>query len=443
MAERVAHRGLEQMPTELSKNVGDDCFDVDASSSSRPSTRAEVDVARELLLQHGADPKKVGATVQIGKFRDRKTGELSPAGPMTTEDGERIWVKFPTPDGKNKHGMSDEEKLEYINAMTPPKPRISPVRTTARTRGKTDKVAAVWSDIQHGFRRLIIDGEEVIVSTHDPRALNVARQVIKYAQPDRLIDLGDALDFESFSRFSGDRRAHGLLGVGLSSFQHDVTGGFRADNPNAEYDWLGGNHEERLFKQIYDRFPELADVRQINPDGSMGRVALSLEAILHLDQLRVKYHGGYPANRLKINDRLYAMHGHASKGSKGSTTNHYLHNSDMPTISKLSGHTHRNESSSRRVRLGEDEWRVVSADSFGTLCKVDGTVQGHGTGHTLDGVNVASTPNWEHGFGFIEYRDGDAPFDVHHVRIHTEDGYMARWGGRTFYPTVDGYGNPL
>lgn len=117
----------------------------------------------------------------------------------------------------------------------------------------------------------------------------------------------------------------------------------------------------------------------------MGRVALSLEAILHLDQLRVKYHGGYPANRLKINDRLYAMHGHASKGSKGSTTNHYLHNSDMPTISKLSGHTHRNESSSRRIRLGEDEWRVVSADSFGTLCKVDGTVK----------VMVRGTPSME------------------------------------------------
>ncbi len=403
-----------------------------------PATDAEVDVLQEALRKIGQDPDKVGASgfITLKPKVDKDGTEVLDAegNAVVVPTVTGVWVKTRTP-GK-AHAKGNAEDL--ATQITPTSPRVYPVRTNARRVTKKDKLAAVWSDVQFGYR----DIQGVMVPTHDPRALNVARQVIKHVQPDLLVDIGDALDFEPLSHFKDDNRAKTLLKPTFAGFQREVTAGIRADNPDARYVWIEGNHEKRWFKQIYDRFPELADVYNVSPEGALGAQALSLQSILHLKELEVEFLEGYPANRFKINERLYAMHGDATKG-KDNTPNHYLHRGDMPTKSFLSGHTHRNESASTRTRIEENTWVTREGHSFGALCKIDGTVAGVTSGRRLDGSNVESTPNWQHGLGIVEYREGDEPFDVHHVAIHTEDGYVARFGGKTFYPSCDEFGNPV
>ncbi|NCU38095.1 hypothetical protein EOL96_03520 [Candidatus Saccharibacteria bacterium] len=411
---------------------------VEEYTGEAPATETEVDVLQEALRKVGQDPDRVGASgfitlkPKIDEDGAEVVDENGNAVVVPTVTG--LWIKTRTPGKAHaKDGLED-----LAAQITPKSPRVYSVRTDYRRATKKDKTAAVWSDVQFGYR----DIEGVMVPTHDPRALNVARQVIKYVQPDLLIDIGDALDLEALSHFKDDNRSKTLLRPTFAGFQRDVTAGFRADNPNARYVWLEGNHEKRWFKQIYDRFPELADVYNVSPEGALGAQALSLQAILHLEKLGIEFLEGYPANRFMINERLYAMHGDATKG-KDNTTNHYLHRGDMPTKSFLSGHTHRNESASTRTRIDETTWVTREGHSFGALCKLDGTVAGITSGRRLNGSNVVSTPNWQHGIGIVEYKEGDEPFDVHHVRIHTEDGYRAKFGGNTFYPTCDEFGNPV
>lgn len=402
------------------------------------ATPDQADLLRAAIVRAGQNPEKVGASAFI-KFSEQ-VGEDGVVTQVPTVTG--VWIKSGTPNGKEARGTADEQLEELATTITPPSPKVYSVRTSAKKTAKKDKIAGVLSDVQFGYRRILVAGKEILVPVHDPQALNVGRQVIKHAQPDLVLDVGDALDFASFSHFSDDSRGTGLMRPTLQGFQRDVTAGIRADNPNARYVWLEGNHEKRWFKQIYDRFPELGEVYNIGAGGELGRLALSLQSILHLDELEIEYLEGYPANRFKINDRLTAMHGDSTKG-KGNTANHYLHRGDMPTKSFIFGHTHRNESASTRVRVDDDTWITREAHSFGALCKVDGTVPGTTSGRTLDGSNVESTPNWQQGVGIIEYQEGDRPFYVHHVPIHTEDGYEARFDGRTFYPTCDEFGQPL
>lgn len=399
------------------------------------ATPAQEDKFAGLMERVGSSMRERGGTGQF-KFSEveGKGGSME-----VTITPERLWVKSAPP--KRGRHERDAELLEMYSEYTaPPAVRVSPVRTSSYS-GKRDKIAVVVPDIQYGYR--IVDGEYVPV--HDPRALNVGRQVIRHigTELDLLVNIGDALDLEEFSKHVDDPAAWNTGAKRNRDFQRDVTAGMRADAPNARHILLEGNHEKRYRQYIMEKAPHLVGERIITANGELGRSALSLATIFSFDELEIEYLEGYPQNYFQINDRLRAIHGEISD-TQGSTVHKILRAGNaIPGMSYVSGHTHRAERASRTVYMPDGSRRVVSAESFGTLCRIDGNVPSGRMGRRTDNSVEGSLPNWQQGIGVVYYRDGDAPFKTEFVPINTEDGYEAWFDGRVFVPTVDELGNPL
>lgn len=409
---------------------------IEEYTAGEVATPYQEDKFANLMHQVGSSIQDRGGTGQF-KF-NRVEGE--DGGTEVTITAERLWVKS-APPKRGRHDQTAELIQMHAEYTAPPAARISPVRTSSYS-GKRDKIGIIVPDIQYGYR--IVDGEYVPI--HDPRALNVGRQVIRHigTELDLLVNIGDALDLEEFSKHVDDPASWNTGARRNRDFQRDVTGGMRADAPNARQVWLEGNHEKRYRQYIMEKAPHLVGERIVLPNGELGRSALSLATVFSLDELEIEYLEGYPQNYFDINDRLRAIHGELSDTS-GSTANKLIRSGGaIPGKSYVFGHTHRRESQSRTILMPDGSARAVSAESFGTLCRVDGQVPSGRMGRRTDNtVENGMPPNWQQGIGVVYYREGDAPFKTEFVPINTHDGYEAWFDGRVFTPTVDELGNPL
>ncbi|AGL62457.1 hypothetical protein L336_0755 [Candidatus Saccharimonas aalborgensis] len=394
-----------------------------------------VDTAQEFLRAAGVDPSRVNYSVHL-KPVETKDDDGNVVG--TTYKATSGWAKSTRP----AKGDAERELLEtYAHYTTPPSPRISPVRTSSYRTGKRDKIGVILPDTQFGYR--YVDG--IYVPIHDPRALNVARQVIRCigTELDLVVHVGDALDYPHFGKHDDDPATWNTTQKTNADFQREVTAGaMRADAPNAKSVWLEGNHEKRRRVYVEDKAPHLVGERVVNPDGSPGELALSLANVFSLGKLGIDYIEGYPNNWYRINDRLMVIHGSQSN-VKGSTVHGILHNTAHPSMSVISGHTHRAEKATKTIYLPDGTPRTVQAESFGTLADIRGAVPAGNMGRTMDNLHTESLPNWQQGLGIVYYREGDAPFKTEFVPIHTFDGHEALFDGKVFTPTVDEYGNPL
>lgn len=290
----------------------------------------------------------------------------------------------------------------------------------AKPRKRTDKLLADIGDLQYGFRRT----ERGLEPLHDERAIDVTLQAIKDAQPDLIVLGGDELDLGELSRWSPDSRDFiDTLQVSIDGL-HKLLAQLRADNPNARIVNLDSNHIQRIGKFMLKNAYPLFGVRQANMPDNWSVV--SYPHLLRLNELDIEFYGGYPAEDFLINDRLSARHGDKAS-AKSSTAAMYLPELER---SLLFHHTHRQESLTKTTQLG----RYVTAFSFGCLTRTDGAVPSYGNGIDAKGRVVSRNENWQSGFGFVEYREGDYPFSQTPVLINRQDGYEARANGKVFTP---------
>ena len=277
----------------------------------------------------------------------------------------------------------------------------------------------VLPDIQIGY---FVDGRGNLHATHDEAALDVALQLIRFVRPDRIDLVGDNADFPELSKYrlaptfvrttqaTVDRTA--LLVAQLRAAAGD----------ECEIRWLEGNHEARLSNYIMDNARAAFGLRVGNLPESWP--VLSIPNLCRLDEHRVEYVPGYPANETWINDRLRVIHGHQVT-SNGSTAHKYLANERVSTVF---GHIHRREwaERTRRTRSGS---RTILALSPGCLCRTDGRVPSTKGGVDLDGVPIPSTEDWQQGVAVFTYEEGDGRFVPEQVPIL--NGWTV-YGGREF-----------
>jgi hypothetical protein len=317
-----------------------------------------------------------------------------------------------------------EPEPEDINYLTQAAPTIiRPSRVKPKKR--TDKLLADIGDLQFGYRRHI-DGS--LTPLHDESAVDVTLQVIKDQQPDVIILGGDELDMPELSRYPQDSRHF------VDTFQtsidglHKLLAQLRADNPNARIINLPSNHIERLGKFMIKNAYPLFGVRRANRPDEFA--AMSYPNLLRLDELEIEYQGGYPAHIQPINDRLVTIHGDKSN-SRGSTASMYLNYFEK---SVMFHHTHRQESLTRTTQFG----RYVTAFSFGALTSNGGAVPSHGNAVDERDRIVPHRENWQNGMGFVEYRDGDYPFQQHPILIDPKDNYEIKFDGKVYTPNEQG-----
>ena len=148
---------------------------------------------------------------------------------------------------------------------------------------------------------------------------------------------------------------------------------------------------------------------------------MSMPYLLRLNELDVTYHDAYPNAHVWVNDVLRAEHGD-KVNSKGSTAQRYL--ADTPHVSRLFGHTHRQEVVQRTTwdRAGKIKSAAINP---GCLCRVDGAVPSVHGSIGANGQPSTVYEDWQQGAAIIRYTDDQ--FFVELVQF--EDG-MTVYGGK-------------
>ncbi|HEY6021904.1 MAG TPA: metallophosphoesterase family protein [Candidatus Paceibacterota bacterium] len=136
---------------------------------------------------------------------------------------------------------------------------------------------------------------------HDALMLKKILQVVKDVKPDKILSIGDAIDFPQVSRWSvGTAGFYATtLQEHVEGFRRDVLVPLREVAPAATITWLEGNHDVRLKEFVTKYAPAL---RVLD--------ALKMESLFGLDDLNIKYSRG--PERIATN--TIAVHGHEAGG---------------------------------------------------------------------------------------------------------------------------------
>lgn len=277
-------------------------------------------------------------------------------------------------------------------------PRVLAHPRNTRTRNHDLEIVVVVPDAQIGHRW--DRTHQALKPMHDRRALDVVVQAIEILQPDRVVNQGDFLDLAPWSRH---RRPMDIRDTTTPQLReaHWWQSEFVRAAPDADQDYLEGNHEARINKALTDNMPEATTTI---PVGHVRPLA-SIETLLALDSLGVKYHGPY-GSRMWLWDIVEMTHGDTVRSGAGKTVASL---SERSLHSVWVGHIHKREQATRTV-WGPDGPKSVTASSCGCLCLLG----------QEDVPGYEGRREWQQGFGIIIY-DKKTGMD-HHIVVPIEDG---------------------
>lgn len=288
----------------------------------------------------------------------------------------------------------------------------SPVKITANFNvnkvNRKLKRAFLLPDPQIGYRRDLTTGD--LDPFHDEAAMSVALQIGQDFNPDLVINLGDFLDLPMFGRFEQEP------GFQMTT-QPTIDRGYQflveqqLNMPNAEYILFEGNHDVRLQNFIIKNAMAAFGLKQASAPDSWP--ILSVQNLLRLDELGVKYVDGYPQGEHYINDRLRVEHGRKT-APRGKIASKIV---DDERVSTITGHNHRIETVYKTTGV-RGAAKVNMGTTLGCLCRIDGAVPSTKSAINANGKPVLAFEDWQQAVGVVYYEEGDGPFKVDHVLIH-------------------------
>lgn len=215
---------------------------------------------------------------------------------------------------------------------------------------------------------------DIHIPYYDPFAWQLFLNIVKVVKPTKINVGGDALDCYLFSAFDKDpeRMKDGSFQEDLDQWFHMAREMQRAAPDDCEYEFVPGNHEDRL-RRYFMRNPELYGLR-----------ALELPALMRLDELGIKYQ---ESEIEVVPGLLIIKHGDVVRKDSAFSAKGELEK-EKYTISTITGHTHRLGTHYARTRL-----RVVKAHENGCLCKLD--------------PEYVKNPNWQQGLTMTTHFGGE------------------------------------
>tara|TARA_R100000458_G_C8278547_1_gene255109 strand:- start:5507 stop:6862 length:1356 start_codon:yes stop_codon:yes gene_type:complete len=371
-----------------------------------------------LVSPTGTTPPDIGKILSIfkvdenvWKVQDYKvnTWQVAMKGTKTTSEGME-----PIPKVVNLYKL--EAKLVRLKPVVQEWPvikaaqvNVKPIKTTPPKRDT--KIALVIPDIQAGFKKDIESYSNKLEPLHDRFAMDIVWQIAEFLQPETVVLLGDNLDLPSWS-------THFMIKPEfIQTTQPTIDelaswyGALRGIVPNANIEYIEGNHEKRLLDNIIKNTMESYALKRANmPDEDP---IISVPFLLGLDKMGITYHGDYPRGEYWINDDLVCHHGNKVGAKSGQTVTKVL---DEARHSSIFGHIHRVELACKTVRSRRKNHTYLAA-SFGTLCRLDASIV----------PTNARQVNWQQGCGVVEYTDDW--FNIHPVVITNN---KAIYNGRLF-----------
>jgi len=200
---------------------------------------------------------------------------------------------------------------------------------------------------------------------HDRRCWDIAVQVAEMLKPDRIVMLGDMVDFAEGSKrwpITNDLRATTQPTIEeLYWWMHRI----RSVAPQAEYRYLEGNHECRLDRALIGTVAELSNLRPACDPEPL----VTWRRLLALDSLGIHYDAPY-GTTITLAPDCEANHGTVVAQGGGATAARILKGAH---VSQIYGHIHRREYGCKTV-YGPQGRRTIFAASPGTFSRVDGVV---------------------------------------------------------------------
>lgn len=299
------------------------------------------------------------------------------------------------------------------------------------------KLGVFLPDMQIGY----FDNGKRLISTHDEAAIDVAHQMMAQAQEwygiDQVVNAGDNLDLPAFG---SHRSAPGYMTTTQNALTRasEEAAIQRGIAPDAEINWIEGNHEQRLTNFLIDKAPQLLGINRVPIEGQADEPPVnSVPFLCRFEEYDVGWVGPYPDGEIWINDHLRFEHGRLYGSSTGSTAPKYLKDG----VSVGFGHIHRSEmvQETRHTPRGP---RTHFAGSPGCLCRLDSKVPSAKTGIDASGEQSGKrVENWQNGIWFFWYEETGRQF----VRVDAVDiwGGWSLWEGMEFNATVDPNGDAL
>ena len=261
----------------------------------------------------------------------------------------------------------------------PPKTlAVPPPRPVIKTKGKW-QTAVLYGDTHYPFQ--------------DDKAVAVIHQIIKDVRPDIIVDMGDGVDCYALSKFSHDPMRMGTLQDELDAKRIQLAQ-FREAAPNAVYEYLEGNHEDRLRKTIWnlkDAAKALARLRIFQRE-------LTWPGLLGLGELHIPYVPAFQQTERQTILGWILKHGTLiRKWSAYTARGEY----EKYRKSGASGHSHRlGVFFSRAYPNGAHCWTET-----GCLCDL--------------APEYVPDPDWEHGAVVLTFeKDTPGPYQIEPVSIH-------------------------
>ena len=370
-----------------------------------PPAKATLGKIAELLNRNNIDVEEVGSIKRVSLYQSLTKNDLGQA-----EVHDLMGIQF---------NPKWAEGPEW--PVVQPGPSIKlPVRKVTQSNTEGYKVAVILPDMQIGYYR---NADGSLEPTHDEEALSISMAIIKKLNPDRIIMVGDNLDFPEFGKY---RLSPAYAITTQASIDRATTlcAELRAVAPNAVIDWISGNHEERLVNFILDNAKVSFGLRRGNTPDSWP--CLSVPYLCRFNDYGVNYVAGYPAGQVWINQRLKVIHGNRVR-SNGSTAHAYLNDSK---VSVIYGHIHRREWA-ERSREDWDGAKTIMAASPGTLARCDGAVPSTKGGIDLDGRPMTIVEDWQQGLAVVSYEDGEGAFWYEQIPIHNKTAFFR---GKVYCP---------
>lgn len=305
----------------------------------------------------------------------------------------KAWVKAKLRGALESLREDENSKEGALPPLTPPKRSLPPDNTGDAPLGASPPHHPSTAG---GVKSLVIFNDVHIPFHHKQGCQNVL-QFCEDMQPDHVVINGDFLDCYSVSIFPKE--------PGMPNLQSEIDEGaaflkdLRRRCPDAEMDYLEGNHEERL-KRLVKQQHSLYGLR-----------ALTIPSLLGLDKLNIRYHAyKHPVN-FGARGILTVVHGH--KVSKHSAYSAKAHLLDDGYQNVIIGHTHRMGFYYHDGHMG----RRRAYENGGLFDK-----------QKLDYV---VGPNWQMGFCVVYLREDDPDFlQVHPIEM-TDSGSFV-WNGKVY-----------